>query len=59
MINWKGCGKKRSLPISRHYSVIRLEGPRKATKASVTIDRCPDRDSKETSLDTGQKHTSP
>jgi hypothetical protein len=31
MLNWKGFGTKRSLPILRHYPGIRLEGLRKTT----------------------------
>jgi hypothetical protein len=32
MVNWKGCGRKRSWPKLRYYPGICLEGPRKTTK---------------------------
>jgi hypothetical protein len=37
MLNWKGFGTKRSLPILRHYPGIRLEGLRKTTTNLCTV----------------------
>jgi hypothetical protein len=37
MMNWKGCGRKRSWPNLRYYTGICLEGLRKTTKT------CPSR----------------
>jgi hypothetical protein len=43
MMNWEGCGSKRSLPNLRHYPSIRLEGLRKITKDMSQDGRSQDR----------------
>jgi hypothetical protein len=42
-MNWKGCGRKRSWPSLNYYLGIRLERPRKTTKAHSQNSRSSDR----------------
>jgi hypothetical protein len=46
MMNWKGCGKKRSWPNLIYYPGICLEGLRKARKILSQYSRSPDLDFK-------------
>jgi hypothetical protein len=39
-MNWKGCGRKRSLPYLRDYLVICLEGPRETTRNLSGLSVC-------------------
>jgi hypothetical protein len=41
MINWKGCGSKRSWPNSQYYAGICLEGLRKTSKNLSQDSRSP------------------
>jgi hypothetical protein len=44
-MNWKGCERKRTWLISRHYPDISSEGLMKSTKHISQYSRCPGRDS--------------